>query len=175
MCRASHVETQDHNLAKALDNKLIELACRPSRTVRRSPSRSPCATSTAPWAPCCPGVSRPKYGHAGLPDDTVHIRLNGTAGQSFGAFLVKGGLTLELVGEGNDYVGKGPSGGRIIVRPAARFPWLIRRENIIIGNTVLTVPPKAFHFAGVAASVSPCATPAPPRWWKAWATTVANT
>jgi glutamate synthase (NADPH/NADH) large chain len=61
-----------------------------------------------------------RYGHAGLPDDTIHIRLNGTAGQSFGAFLARG-VTLELVGEANDYVGKGLSGGRIIVRPPAEF------------------------------------------------------
>ncbi|MBI4740196.1 MAG: glutamate synthase subunit alpha, partial [Betaproteobacteria bacterium] len=76
-----------------------------------------------------------KYGHAGLPDDTIHIRLNGTAGQSFGALLARG-VTIDLVGEGNDYVGKGLSGGRIVVRPNAGF----RGEttgNIIIGNTVL--------------------------------------
>jgi glutamate synthase (NADPH/NADH) large chain len=57
-----------------------------------------------------------RYGHAGLPDDTIHVNLTGTAGQSFGAFLARG-ITLELVGEGNDYVGKGLSGGRIIVKP----------------------------------------------------------
>jgi glutamate synthase (NADPH/NADH) large chain len=89
-----------------------------------------------------------KYGHAGLPDDTVHIRLNGTAGQSFGAFLSRG-LTLELVGEGNDYVGKGLSGGRIIVRPAAGFK-CDTPSNIIIGNTVLYGATEGeAYFAGV--------------------------
>src|SRR5574343_358825 len=89
-----------------------------------------------------------KYGHAGLPDDTVHIKLNGTAGQSFGAFLSRG-LTLELVGEGNDYVGKGLSGGRIVVRPAAGFK-CDTPSNIIIGNTVLYGATEGeAYFAGV--------------------------
>jgi glutamate synthase (NADPH/NADH) large chain len=76
-----------------------------------------------------------RYGHAGLPDDTIHLKLNGTAGQSFGAFLAKG-ITLELVGEGNDYVGKGLSGGRIIIRPHADFRG-DTSKNIILGNTVM--------------------------------------
>ncbi|MCX7218972.1 MAG: glutamate synthase subunit alpha, partial [Burkholderiales bacterium] len=76
-----------------------------------------------------------KYGHAGLPDDTIHIQLQGTAGQSAGAFLAHG-VTLDLVGEGNDYVGKGLSGGRIIIRPNTEFRgWAV--DNIICGNTVL--------------------------------------
>jgi glutamate synthase (NADPH/NADH) large chain len=76
-----------------------------------------------------------KYGHEGLPDDTIHIQLQGTAGQSFGAFLAHG-VTFDLVGEGNDYVGKGLSGGRIIVRPNTEFRGRAV-DNIIIGNTVL--------------------------------------
>ena len=76
-----------------------------------------------------------RYGHAGLPDDTIWARFDGTAGQSFGAFLAHG-VTLELIGDANDYVGKGLSGGRVIVRQppqATREP----TENIIVGNTVL--------------------------------------
>jgi len=76
-----------------------------------------------------------RYGHAGLPEDTIWARFDGTAGGSFGAFLAHG-VTLELYGDANDYVGKGLSGGRLIVRQppeAAREP----TENIIIGNTVL--------------------------------------
>src|SRR3546814_7608811 len=76
-----------------------------------------------------------KYGHEGLPDDTIHIQLQGTAGQSAGAFLAHG-ITLDLVGEGNDYVGKGLSGGRIVVRPNTEFRGRAI-ENIIVGNTVL--------------------------------------
>ena len=76
-----------------------------------------------------------RYGHAGLPEDTIWARFDGTAGQSFGAFLAHG-VTFELDGDANDYVGKGLSGGRLIVRQppqATREP----TENIIIGNTVL--------------------------------------
>ena len=76
-----------------------------------------------------------RYGHAGLPDDTISLKLKGNAGQSFGAFLARG-VTLELVGDANDYVGKGLSGGRVVVRQ----PPEARREptrNIIVGNTVL--------------------------------------
>ena len=76
-----------------------------------------------------------KYGHAGLPEDTISVHLTGTAGQSFGAFLARG-VSLYLTGDGNDYVGKGLSGGRVVVRQPAN----VKRnptENIIVGNTVL--------------------------------------
>jgi len=76
-----------------------------------------------------------RHGHAGLPDDTIRIRLTGTAGQSFGAFLARG-ITLELVGEANDYVGKGLCGGRIVVKPPKAFRGK-PCENIIVGNTAL--------------------------------------
>jgi glutamate synthase (NADPH/NADH) large chain len=76
-----------------------------------------------------------RYGHAGLPDDTIHIKFNGVAGQSFGAWAVHG-VTLELEGEGNDYVGKGLSGGRLIIYPPQNCP-IVPEENIIVGNTVL--------------------------------------
>jgi glutamate synthase (NADPH/NADH) large chain len=77
-----------------------------------------------------------KYGHAGLPDDTIHIKVKGTAGQSFGAWAAKG-VTLELSGEGNDYVGKGLSGGKLIIYPPAESKIGKAEENIIVGNTVL--------------------------------------
>jgi len=76
-----------------------------------------------------------RYGHAGLPEDTISVSLTGTAGQSFGAFLARG-VSLYLTGDSNDYVGKGLSGGRVVVRQpqnARRDPM----ENIIVGNTVL--------------------------------------
>ncbi len=76
-----------------------------------------------------------RYGHEGLPDDTIHVSLKGTSGQSFGAWLAKG-VTFELEGEGNDYVGKGLSGGRIIVKPAADSG-IVPDESIIVGNTVM--------------------------------------
>jgi len=73
------------------------------------------------------------YGEEGLPEDTLHIKFKGTAGQSFGAFLAKG-ITLELEGDANDYVGKGLSGGKIIIYPSEKVSFL-SEENIIIGNT----------------------------------------
>jgi glutamate synthase (NADPH/NADH) large chain len=76
-----------------------------------------------------------RFGHEGLPQDTIYARLTGTCGQSFGAFLAHG-VTLELTGDGNDYVGKGLSGGRIIIRQPAQAT-RDAAQNIIVGNTVL--------------------------------------
>jgi glutamate synthase (NADPH/NADH) large chain len=89
------------------------------------------------------------HGSGGLPDDTIRLKLSGSAGQSFGAFLAKG-LTLELEGEANDYVGKGLSGGRIVVRPppGSRF---VPEDNVIVGNTVLYgATAGEAYFSGVA-------------------------
>ena len=77
-----------------------------------------------------------RYGHAGLPDDTIHIKAEGCAGQSLGAWLARG-VTLELAGEGNDYVGKGMSGGHIIVYPHQDSILEKAEDNIIVGNTVM--------------------------------------
>jgi glutamate synthase (NADPH/NADH) large chain len=76
-----------------------------------------------------------RHGHAGLPEDTISVKFTGNAGQSFGAFLARG-VSLELTGDANDYVGKGLSGGRIVVKPPAGVP-REPTENIIVGNTVL--------------------------------------
>jgi glutamate synthase (NADPH/NADH) large chain len=128
-------ERQDHHLDKALDNELIEAAGpalderEPVRIER--PIRNVHRTVGAMLS----GEVAGRYGHAGLPQDTIWITFRGTAGGSFGAFLARG-VTLELFGDANDYVGKGLSGGRVIVRQsleARREP----TENIIIGNTVL--------------------------------------
>jgi len=75
------------------------------------------------------------YGHSGLPHDTIQVSLKGTAGQAFGAWLAHG-ITFELEGEGNDYVGKGLSGGRIIVKPP-RNSGIVPEESIVVGNTVM--------------------------------------
>ncbi|KQY34016.1 glutamate synthase large subunit [Rhizobium sp. Root483D2] len=76
-----------------------------------------------------------RYRHKGLKDDTITVKLTGTAGQSFGAFLANG-ITFELIGDGNDYVGKGLSGGRIVVRPPENSR-IVAAKSIIVGNTVL--------------------------------------
>ena len=93
------------------------------------------ATSTARPAPCCRARSPSASATRGCSDDTISVKLTGTAGQSFGAFLARG-ITFDLVGDGNDYVGKGLSGGRIVVRPPEDAK-IVAEESIIVGNTVL--------------------------------------
>lgn len=126
---------QDHALQKALDQELIKRAM-PALT-DKTPVRIelPVKNINRTVGAMLSGAVAQRFGASGLPDDTIHVTLNGTAGQSFAAFLAKG-VTIELVGEGNDYVGKGLSGGRIIIRPSLDFTGM-SNENTIIGNTVL--------------------------------------
>jgi len=143
------VESQDHGLAAALDNKLIDLA-RPALDRKEKVSFIlPIRNVNRTVGAMLSGEVARRYGHEGLPGDAIHVQLNGTAGQSFGAFLARG-ITLDLVGEANDYVGKGLSGGRIIVRPTNDFRGRAD-ENIIAGNTVMygAIEGEAF-FSGVA-------------------------
>ncbi|MEI7568401.1 MAG: glutamate synthase-related protein [Alcaligenaceae bacterium] len=129
------IETQDHGLESALDHELIE---RSKAAIERGEKVSfivPVRNRNRTIGTMLSGRIATRYGDEGLPDDTIHIQCNGTAGQSFGAFLARG-ITLDLVGEGNDYVGKGLSGGRIIVRSPNDFRGL-GTDHIIIGNTVL--------------------------------------
>jgi glutamate synthase (NADPH/NADH) large chain len=144
-----HVEAQEHGLERALDHKLIAQARAALDKGERVSFISPIKNVNRTVGTMLSGEIARKYGHEGLPDDTIHIQLEGTAGQSVGAFLAHG-ITLDLVGEGNDYVGKGLSGGRIIVRVNTEFRgWAI--DNIIVGNTVLygAIAGEAF-FNGVA-------------------------
>jgi glutamate synthase (NADPH/NADH) large chain len=130
-----HTEEQDHGLDRALDHKLIGQAKAALDRGERVSFISPIKNLNRTVGAMLSGEVAKKYGHEGLPDDTIHIQLQGTAGQSAGAFLAHG-VTLDLVGEGNDYVGKGLSGGRIIVRPNTEFRGRAV-DNIIAGNTVL--------------------------------------
>src|SRR4051794_21282067 len=128
-------EGQDHGLDKALDNELIAEAA--PALERREPVRieKPIRNVHRTVGAMLSGEVARRHGHTGLPEDTIWARFDGNAGQSFGAFLAHG-VTLELFGDANDYVGKGLSGGRVIVRQ----PKESRRdptENIIVGNTVL--------------------------------------
>ena len=130
-----HTEGQDHGLENALDNQLIE---RSKNAIERGEKVSfivPVRNRNRTIGAMLSGVVAHKYGHEGLPDDTIHIQCNGVAGQSYGAFLAHG-ITFELVGEGNDYVGKGLSGGRISVRAPNDFRGY-GPDHIIAGNTVL--------------------------------------
>ncbi len=130
-----HCEAQEHDVDDVLDRELIAEA-KPALDDRMSvriakPVRNVNRTVGAMLS----GEVAKRFGHAGLPGDTIHVKLTGTAGQSFGAFLARG-VTLELEGEGNDYVGKGISGGRVIIYPSKDFKFPAE-DNIIVGNTVL--------------------------------------
>ena len=130
-----HTETQDHGLEKALDNDLIAAAAPALEKGEAVRIEREIKNVNRTAGAMLSGEVAKRYGHAGLPDNTIQIALTGVAGQSFGAFLAHG-ITVELTGDGNDYVGKGLSGGRVIVRQPAH----VKREpteNIIVGNTVL--------------------------------------
>ena len=128
-------ERQNHGLDKVLDNKLIALAMPALETKKPVRHDVDIRNSDRSAGAMLSGEIAKRYGHAGLPEDTIWLTLKGTAGQAFGAWGAKG-LTLDLVGEGNDYVGKGLSGAKIIVRPNA-LSGIVPEESIIVGNTVM--------------------------------------
>ncbi len=129
------VRDQDHGLEQALDRTLIQLcegALEDAHPVRLElPVRNVNRTVGTLLGS---EVTR-RYGAEGLPDDTIHVTLTGSAGQSIGAFLPPG-VTIDLIGDANDYVGKGLSGGRIVVRPDDDVLFL-PEDNVIAGNTLL--------------------------------------
>ena len=128
-------EVQDHKIHDILDRKLIA----ESKTAieRGTPAQLsfPIRNVDRTVGAMLSGEIAKRYGHDGLPPDTIVARFKGTAGQSFGAFLARG-VTFELEGDANDYVGKGLSGGRLVVRPPAATG-IIPEQSIIVGNTVL--------------------------------------
>ena len=129
-------ETQDHGLADVLDRTLIARAA--AAIENRTPVRleSPIHNTDRSTGAMLSGVIARRHGHKGLPDGTIHVKLNGTAGQSFGAWVANG-VTLELEGEANDYVGKGLSGGRLIIYPPAAAKKIVPERSMIVGNTVM--------------------------------------
>ncbi|OAL26863.1 hypothetical protein AYO20_09896 [Fonsecaea nubica] len=145
-----NVRKQDHKLHTRLDNKLISeselalekgLPCRIETDIVN--------TDRALGATLSYQISK-RYGEAGLPQDTIHVNIRGSAGQSFGAYLAPG-VTLELEGDANDYVGKGLSGGRLIIYPP-RSAVFKAEENILIGNVCLYgATSGTCYFRGVAA------------------------
>jgi glutamate synthase (NADPH/NADH) large chain len=142
-------QTQDHGLENALDNDLIAAAADALESKEPVRIERGVINVNRTVGTMLSGEVAKRHGHAGLPDNTINVRLTGVAGQSFGAFLAHG-VTLDLTGDANDYVGKGLSGGRVIVRQpthVSREP----TENIIVGNTVLygAIAGEAF-FNGVA-------------------------
>jgi len=130
-----HCETQNHGLEKALDNRLIELARPALERGEKVTIETPIRNINRTVGTMLSNRIACRYGHEGLPDETIHVRLAGSAGQSFGAFLARG-VWLDLIGDTNDYCGKGLSGGRISVQPSPKFRGE-PTENIITGNVVL--------------------------------------
>ncbi|MBS0589617.1 MAG: glutamate synthase subunit alpha, partial [Proteobacteria bacterium] len=117
-CR--HAEEQNHGLDRVLDHVLIDKARPALERGEKTRFIVDVRNANRSVGSMLSGELARRHGHAGLPDDTIHVQLDGTAGQSFGAFLARG-ITFDLVGEGNDYVGKGLSGGRLIVRSPNDF------------------------------------------------------
>ncbi len=129
------IVAQDHGLDKALDNKLLELAAPALADGTPVRAEIEVRNDNRSVGAMLGGEVTRRHGGAGLPDDTIAFTLRGTGGQSFGAFLPHG-VTLRLIGDTNDYVAKGLSGGRVIVRPDEDAPF-VAEENIIAGNTIL--------------------------------------
>jgi glutamate synthase domain-containing protein 3 len=126
---------QDHGLGEALGHRLIELSKDSLEQAKPSEFSLPIRNQHRAVGAMLSGEVARRHGSAGLPEDTIRIHFTGSAGQSFAAFLSKG-VTLTLEGDANDYVGKGLSGGKVIVYPSKTSPFL-PEKNILIGNTVL--------------------------------------
>ncbi len=144
-----HTEIQDHGIDRALDNILIQKAKDAIESGRKVTIETEITSMNRTAGAMLSNAVASRYGNQGLPDDTITVKLNGTAGQSFGAFLAHG-ITFELTGEGNDYVGKGICGGKIIIKKPSAFRG-DASENIIVGNTVMYGATNGeAYFSGVA-------------------------
>ncbi|NNE22795.1 MAG: glutamate synthase subunit alpha, partial [Rhizobiales bacterium] len=130
-----HAETQQHQIVDILDRKLIEAASASLNNGATTEIDVAIGNTDRTAGAMLSGEIAKKYGHNGLPDDTITVRLTGVAGQSFGAF-VAAGLTMQLTGEANDYVGKGLSGGKLIIKPSPDAKFDADKASIV-GNTVL--------------------------------------
>jgi glutamate synthase domain-containing protein 2/glutamate synthase domain-containing protein 3 len=143
------VKAQDHGLEQALDHQLIKKAKATLESQKPLAMTLPIRNVHRTVGAMLSGEVARRYGSLGLQEDTVRLHFQGSAGQSFGAFLAKG-ITLELEGDANDYVGKGLSGGKIIVYPPRLSPFL-PEENILVGNVVLYGATSGeAYFSGVA-------------------------
>ncbi|OGX06311.1 MAG: glutamate synthase subunit alpha [Omnitrophica WOR_2 bacterium GWA2_47_8] len=130
-----HVAKQDHGLERALDNELIAKCKDAIEHQKKVQLDVPIKNTNRTVGTMLSSEIARRYGLAGLPEDTIQIKFQGSAGQSFGAFLSHG-VTLTLEGDANDYVGKGLSGGKMIIYPPKKATF-VPEENIIIGNVVL--------------------------------------
>ncbi len=130
-------QSQDHGLERALDQQLIELAAPAVERCEPVRAELPISNVNRTVGTMLGHRITAAHGGDGLPDDTVDLTFNGSAGQSFGAFVPRG-LTMRLRGDANDYLGKGLSGGRLVVRPPSdTHPDFVAEDNIIAGNVIL--------------------------------------
>jgi glutamate synthase (NADPH/NADH) large chain len=129
-------EPQDHGIDHVLDRQFIAETREAVEHGKHVRLDMPIRNSDRSTGAMLSGVIARRYGHAGLRNEAIHIKLKGSAGQSFGAWLTHG-VTLELEGEANDYVGKGLSGGRVIVYPPREATKITPERSIVVGNTVL--------------------------------------
>jgi glutamate synthase domain-containing protein 3 len=130
-----NTQKQDHGLQDSLDNtRLIKLAQPALENGEKVHAEMEIKNTHRTVGATLSGLIARKYGYGGLPDDTIHFKFTGSAGQSFGCFASRG-LTLELEGDSNDYLGKGLSGGKIIVYPPKNSTFKAE-ENIIAGNVI---------------------------------------
>jgi glutamate synthase (NADPH/NADH) large chain len=129
------IHKQDHGLEHAVDNELIELALPAIRSGEKLYDELTIVNTNRVVGAMLSNLIIREVGPDMLPDESLHFKFHGSAGQSFGAWLAKG-VTLEVEGDANDYVGKGLSGGRIVIYPPAESPFKAE-ENILIGNVVL--------------------------------------
>jgi glutamate synthase domain-containing protein 3 len=129
-----NVTGQNHELDKALDNKLLELAAPAIERGEKVKGKLAISNVNRTVGTILSSEIARKYGHDGLPDETIHFKFTGSAGQSFGCFLSKG-VTLELEGDANDFCGKGLSGGRVIVYPSKKASFK-PEKNILAGNVI---------------------------------------
>jgi glutamate synthase (NADPH/NADH) large chain len=144
-----HTDSQDHGLQHALDNKLVAQAKGALDNMQPVVIYSKISNINRTVGTLLSHEIAKRHGQAGLPDGTITVKFEGTAGQSFAAFLARG-ITFELRGEGNDYVGKGLCGGRVALMPPPDSK-LVTHENIIVGNTVLYGATSGeCYFSGVA-------------------------
>ena len=130
-------KTQDHGLERALDNDLIALARPALETGAPVTIELPIRNVNRTVGTMLGHEVTKRHGGAGLAEDTIQVRFTGSAGQSFGAFLPRG-ITLRLLGDANDYFGKGLSGGRLVLRPSTdAHPSFVAERNVIAGNVIL--------------------------------------
>ncbi|GMA37451.1 hypothetical protein GCM10025876_36550 [Demequina litorisediminis] len=166
--------TQDHGLEHALDNTLIAQAQTALERGEKVTIDLPISNVNRTVGTMLGHEVTKRYRGAGLEDDTIDVTFHGSAGQSFGAFVPRG-ITLRLLGDANDYVGKGLSGGRIVVRPA-RESMMDDSKDVIAGNVIgYGATGESFSCAARSASASWSVTLAPRLWWRVSAITPSST